>query len=270
MGGQQSQQPQQPAAAPSGGSAPSGGYGRDVVAMTSTPVVAKTNAVQLAVSPLGGVPGASAYHSSVVVNGEEFFFSEGGIGSTTNLMSHKNPQNPNSQPTIIDMGMSQYSGNALKATLEKYFMAGTYDLLRKNCNSFSDCALFYLLHQRIDKKYRQLEQLGAKNMGIVQAATGGQYQPNPKAEGFDVEKVCAEIDPEKVWATPGHAIGGTPAANSAEAMRAARLARLGGGGGGAGGAGSSSSTPAAKDGGARGEPPGAAAPIEGITGSDGI
>eukprot|EP00929_Paragymnodinium_shiwhaense_P069003 TRINITY_DN34815_c0_g1_i1.p1 TRINITY_DN34815_c0_g1~~TRINITY_DN34815_c0_g1_i1.p1 ORF type:complete len:261 (-),score=78.69 TRINITY_DN34815_c0_g1_i1:66-848(-) len=260
MGGQQSQQP----AAPGGdgqGPAASGGYGRDGPAISSKPAVVPTNKVQLAVSPLGGVPGASAYHSSVVVNGEEFFFSDGGIGSTNNLMSHKNPQNPQSQPTIIDMGMSQYSGNALKATLEKYFQAGTYDLLRKNCNSFSDCALFYLLHQRIDKKYRQLEQLGAKNMGLVQAASGGQYQPNPKAEGFDVEKVCSEIDPEKVWATPGQAIGGTPAANSAEAMRAARLARLSGGGGGAAAGGGGATSASAAEG---------ATPITGVTGTDGI
>ncbi|CAE8708964.1 unnamed protein product [Polarella glacialis] len=63
----------------------------------------------------------------------------------------------------------------------------------------------------------------ASAMGIVQAASGGKYAPNPKAvyqvmnisswqeklprfhqaEGFDVEKICAEIDPDKIWLTPG-------------------------------------------------------------------
>ena len=27
-----------------------------------------------------------------------------------------------------------------------------------------------------------------------------------QAEGFDVEKVCDEIDPDKVWKTPGQAL----------------------------------------------------------------
>lgn len=82
--------------------------------------------------------------------------------------------------------------------------------------------------RRLDKKYRAMEKLGASAMGIVQAASGGHYQPNPKAEGFDVEKVCDEIDPDKVWKTPGQATGGATV-NSAEAMRAARLAKLGAG-----------------------------------------
>ena len=69
---------------------------------------------------------------------------------------------------------------------------------------------------------------GASFSGMVQAGSGGQYQPNPKdrspgaensenptvfyvqlslpeADDFDVEKVCEAIDPDKVWKTPGQA-----------------------------------------------------------------
>mmetsp|Transcript_100920 Transcript_100920/g.301067 ORF Transcript_100920/g.301067 Transcript_100920/m.301067 type:complete len:244 (-) Transcript_100920:55-786(-) len=186
---------------------------------------APKNKVELAVSPLGGIPGATAYHSSIVVNGEEFSFSDAGITAAQNLLSHKNPQMPNNVPQVFDMGMSTYSGSQLRAALERHFLPGTYDLLKKNCNSFSDAALFYLLHKRIDKKYRSLEQLGASAAGLVQSASGGQYTPNPKAQDFDLEKLIVEIDPEKVWTTPGQATGGTTA-SSAEAMRAARLARF--------------------------------------------
>lgn len=228
MGGQQGAQRAPDAAGGSAGSEDAG--------LRTTPVRQPTNKVELAVSVLGGVPGATAYHSSVVVNGEEFFFSDGGIQSTTGLLSHKNPQNPNSTPQVFDMGMSKYTGSQAKAALQQHFQAGTYDLLRKNCNSFSDCALFYLLGRRIDSKYRSLEQLGAKNMGLVQAASGGNYKPNPKTDGFDLEAIVAGLDPEKVWKTPGQATGGAPAASSAEALRAARLARFAGGGGGGGGA----------------------------------
>ena len=89
-----------------------------------------------------------------------------------------------------------------------------------------------------------------------------------QAEGFDVEKVCDEIDPDKVWKTPGQAYcvvqlqpsqlrkrrylqaTGGATVSSAEAgemscclrfparllqaMRAARLAKLGGPGAGPG------------------------------------
>lgn len=200
--------------------------------------------MELAVSVLGGIPGATAYHSSVVVNGEEFFFSDAGITAAQNLMSHRNPQMPNNVPQVFDMGMSPYSGSQLKAALDRHFLPGTYDLLKKNCNSFSDCALFYLLHTRLDRKYRSLEQLGASASSLVQSASGGKYAPNPKAADFDVEKLVAEIDPDKVWTTPGQATGGTTA-GSAEAMRAARLARFSASAGGASGAGGSEASTSA-------------------------
>lgn len=198
-----------------------------------------TNKVQFAAMQLGGVPGAAAYHSSILVNGEEYSFSDGGIFCAQGLESHKqmaaqqqqkNGQ-PGSQPEVIEMGMSHYTGSMLKAALERHFLAGTYDFLRKNCNSFADCALFYLVQKRIDSKYRALDRLGASNPSIIAAVSGGQYTPNPKADGFDCDKLVLDLDPAKKWDHPGQAVGGTTA-TSAEAMRAARLARLGGGGGG--------------------------------------
>jgi hypothetical protein len=215
---------------------------------------------------LGGVPGATAYHSSIVVNGDEYSFSDGGIFFGQNLESHRQmgqqqeqKGQPASKPEVIDMGFSHYTGSMLKAALERHFLPGTYDFLRKNCNSFADCALFYLLQKRIDKKYRALDRLGASNPGMIAAVSGGQYTPNPKADGFDVDKLCAELDPTKKWDMPGQAIGGGQAATSAEAMRAARLARLGGSGG-AGGAGSSGGYPSSS---ASAAPPAAAGSSEG-------
>ena len=78
---------------------------------------------------------------------QEFFFSDGGIASSGNLMSHKNPQMPDSKPEafngskfcanqcliesaaklqqVIDMGMSPYTGSQMQAALERYFISGT-------------------------------------------------------------------------------------------------------------------------------------------------
>jgi len=238
------------------GAAGAGGYGSGPAMGASKE---PTNKVQFAASQLGGVPGASAYHSSIIVDGTEYSFSDGGIFSASGTESHKQMSQQNQQqkgqplpaPEVIDMGMSHYTGSMMKAALERHFMAGSYDFLRKNCNSFADCALFYLLQKRIDKKYRALDRLGASNPSIVAAFSGGQYTANPKAEGFDVDKLCDELDPKKKWDMPGQSLGGKTA-DSAEAMRAARLARLGGGGGGGGSASSQPAPPAA--------PPAAAAP----------
>lgn len=218
-----------------------GGFGYDAQAISNAPV--PTNKVQLAVSPIGGVPGAQAYHSSVIVNGEEFSFSDGGITVARGTDSHnamaRQAQSATTQVQIntqvFDMGLSAYAGSSLKASLERYFLPGTYDLLKKNCNTFSDCALFYLLKKRIDSRYRQLENLGARNPQLISQLSGNNYQPNPKVQDFDLEKIIQEIDPDKRWDMKGEATGGA-VADSREAMRAARLARLAGGSSSAAGA----------------------------------
>merc|ERR1711971_281466 len=119
-----------------------------------------------------------------------------------------------------DMGMSQHSGHSMKMALERHLLPGTYDLLRKNCNSFSDLAIWYLLHKRLPDQYRRLEKLGASS-SLVQSVmgSGGQYKPNPKANEFDLEKLAIDMDPDKVWASVGHSTGGV-VASSGEDMRA--------------------------------------------------
>jgi len=215
------------------GQQPKQGFGYDAQVNSNKPVA--TNKIQLAVSPIGGVPGAQAYHSSVIVNGEEFSFSDGGITIARGTDSHDAMARQANSATqvqintqVFDMGMSAYAASQLKASLERHFLPGTYDLLKKNCNTFSDCALFYLLKKRIDPRYRQLESIGARNPQLISQLSGNNYQPNPKVQDFDLENIIQEIDPDKVWAMKGEATGGA-VADSREAMRAARLARLGGG-----------------------------------------
>mmetsp|Transcript_6004 Transcript_6004/g.14871 ORF Transcript_6004/g.14871 Transcript_6004/m.14871 type:complete len:270 (+) Transcript_6004:2549-3358(+) len=229
------------------------------------------NEIQLAFSPLGGAGAFTAWHTSVVVNGVEYFFDGNGIESSSNFASHMFPDDmeaaaqaqqqkksadfANSQQTmfsggddggppggprstkkmqVIFMGKSNKTGQSVLNALNQYFPSGHYDLLRKNCNSFSDVALFYCLGIRLDKKFRQMEQLGQR---FGSMALGDQYQPNPNAEGFDVEKIIEKIDPAKMWKTPGYTLGGgssssateggapAPALSAAD-MRAKRLEAL--------------------------------------------
>lgn len=87
-------------------------------------------------------------------------------------------------------------------------------MLRKNCNSFSDAALVVLLGKRLDKRYRQLEQAGARFPQLVTAVSNGEYRPNPAADGFDLEKLCSDLRLGPSWATQGQTLDGEAVARS--------------------------------------------------------
>jgi len=86
-----------------------------------------------------------------------------------------------------------------------------------------------LVQKRIQAEYRQLERMGSQLPALVQAASGGSYVPNASSSSFDLEKLIADLDPDKRWRTPGHATGGRSVSGD-DALRAARLARFGGAG----------------------------------------
>merc|ERR1719215_1664904 len=96
--------------------------------------------VQLVVSQLGGIPGAAAYHSSVMVDSEEFSFSDAGISRAQGAASHAHARQP---AKTIDMGMSVKSGAQMFAALQTHFM-------------------------RLSAEYKTLERLGATCPQLVQ------------------------------------------------------------------------------------------------------
>jgi len=152
--------------------------------------------VELAVSPLAGLKGAAGYHSSILVAAEEYFFSPLGIVYSPVITSHKS----NPEMKLMHMGLSRYSGMDLIELLDQHFAPGHYDLLRKNCNTFSDCALYFLCEQRLDLKFRTLEALGKladDHSGMIQKISGGEYLPNPCTVDFDVEDIISDIEAER-------------------------------------------------------------------------
>mmetsp|Transcript_71676 Transcript_71676/g.184852 ORF Transcript_71676/g.184852 Transcript_71676/m.184852 type:complete len:328 (+) Transcript_71676:166-1149(+) len=150
-----------------------------------------TNKVELACSELFSVPGiATAYHTSVLVNGEEFFFSDSGIFSDRALTSHQGKPSER-----VELGYSRRTGTQLLRALQPHFRPGTYDLVRKNCNSFSDCALHYLMRRRLDGKYSALERVGQRvSLDMLNRFTKGMYQPNQAASDFTTDDVIAALD----------------------------------------------------------------------------
>merc|ERR1712226_1543307 len=100
------------------------------------------------------IPGVGrAVHSSVVIDKMEYAFCGGGIVMTHGPVSHDRFLG---KPEVIDMGYTRKSGHQMVQALRRDFAPGSYDLLRKNCNTFSDCALFYLVGKRMDEQHRAL------------------------------------------------------------------------------------------------------------------
>mmetsp|Transcript_131711 Transcript_131711/g.421416 ORF Transcript_131711/g.421416 Transcript_131711/m.421416 type:complete len:237 (-) Transcript_131711:202-912(-) len=163
-------------------------------AMRNAPTTRRKVGLAITSRGMGGITG---YHSSVLIDDKDYVFSRFGITTSTTLESHGD------NADTIFIGYSRYSGDDLVTALKRHFKRGTYDILRKNCNSFSDCALYFLCGARLPWSLSAAEKVGRAaddSLGIVQALYGPSYAPNRKARNFDLEVVMVEIDS---WASLG-------------------------------------------------------------------
>ncbi|CAE8632539.1 unnamed protein product [Polarella glacialis] len=138
---------------------------------------------------------ANAYHTSVVIGGTEFSFGGEGIRTSVPLQTHAHMKNPTE---VEDLGDTYASPYAMMDMLAPWFQPGTYDLICKNCHSFSDSAVFFMLGIRLASKYNRIEKLGKagqKRVGLMSAlkVIGLNYQANPYSQGFAVEDVLQHI-----------------------------------------------------------------------------
>eukprot|EP00421_Protoceratium_reticulatum_P070211 CAMPEP_0168423128 /NCGR_PEP_ID=MMETSP0228-20121227/34148_1 /TAXON_ID=133427 /ORGANISM="Protoceratium reticulatum, Strain CCCM 535 (=CCMP 1889)" /LENGTH=154 /DNA_ID=CAMNT_0008437079 /DNA_START=37 /DNA_END=498 /DNA_ORIENTATION=- len=135
--------------------------------------------VRLAATPFGpAVQSMQAYHTSVAVGDLEYSFSGRGICTMANFGSHSSFSG---KTEVMKVGDTIVPPHHMIAVLSPYFPPGTYDLLRKNCNSFSDCCLSFVLGTRLDDGFRVLEKIGKsvdRHASVVQAVMGGKYTPN--------------------------------------------------------------------------------------------
>jgi len=156
--------------------------------------------VRLAVTPLGqtyaGLP--EAYHTSISVDDLELSFGALGVRIAPNFASHKNTLIGGmgfivGPEMVMDLGYSSVNSMQVLQALRPYFGPGTYDLIRKNCNTFSDCALWYLLGGRLDKKYARLESIAqaAEVFGLVQHLAC--YSPNPNCVNFQKDDLIDHL-----------------------------------------------------------------------------
>lgn len=175
------------------------------------------HAVKLAVTGFLTVAGITAYHTTIIIDKEEYYFDSVGITVCAPLASHfvgqqrQHPELQHIETEVADIGWSHMSGRAMKQLLTPYFAKGSYDILYKNCNHFTDCALHVLVRERLDGQYTRMERLlmamdpvstGIMNhvfRAIVERNTGEPcemdiYTTNPEAQDFRTEEVIAALD----------------------------------------------------------------------------
>mmetsp|Transcript_46314 Transcript_46314/g.130954 ORF Transcript_46314/g.130954 Transcript_46314/m.130954 type:complete len:240 (-) Transcript_46314:335-1054(-) len=171
--------------------------------------------VRLAATEILKVAGMSGYHTSVIVDDREYFFDSLGIMAAPPLWSHmaggggKHPCE--SRTEVIPLGGALCNGPALVQALHPFFQKGSYDIFYKNCNTFSDAALYFLTRNRLPGHYNRIERLitatnpvstGLLNRvfrAFVENSTGAAcdmdiYVMNPQAEGFSIDTVIATFD----------------------------------------------------------------------------
>mmetsp|Transcript_99203 Transcript_99203/g.289503 ORF Transcript_99203/g.289503 Transcript_99203/m.289503 type:complete len:233 (+) Transcript_99203:92-790(+) len=173
--------------------------------------VQDSHEVQLAATEILRVAGMSGYHTSIIIDDREYFFDCLGIMVAPPLWSHlsgqmKLPSDVNTE--VIPMGRSSCSGKALVQALCPHFEKGSYDIFCKNCNSFSDAALYFLTRSRLSSRYSRIERLVTATDPVsirlinrlLRAPAEGNvpqadfYVRNPEAEGFTVEDLIASFD----------------------------------------------------------------------------
>lgn len=146
--------------------------------------------VRLAITPLNKRAVSSrltAYHTSISIDDVELSFGKQGIRIDKTFASHETMGNIrlDGPATVRELGMTTFSPEELVQAMLLYFQPDSYDLLLKNCNTFSDCALSYLLGKRLDQDFNSIDRLAGfaeQQFGFVGMLIG--YTPNPKARVF--------------------------------------------------------------------------------------
>jgi len=142
--------------------------------------------VRLLASPTGpsGMTGFRAWHTSIEIQGKEYYFDGTGVETSTRRRSH------NGDPYLdLEIGWTHRTAANLLHDLNHHFRKG-YNLLGKNCNSFSDCALFYLFQIRLHPEFTILERKGLRCWAMKIFCW---YMDCHSEVDFDVEEVIDRL-----------------------------------------------------------------------------
>eukprot|EP00928_Gymnodinium_smaydae_P029429 TRINITY_DN22169_c0_g1_i2.p1 TRINITY_DN22169_c0_g1~~TRINITY_DN22169_c0_g1_i2.p1 ORF type:complete len:344 (-),score=16.27 TRINITY_DN22169_c0_g1_i2:92-1060(-) len=125
--------------------------------------------------------GGLAYHSSVMVGRDELAFNFAGVWLNCGAVSHGAQRHH-----CRSVGFtSQTALQAKYATINR-FRPGSYDMLRKNCNSYATVAIAWLTGYEVEPRYRAIE-----GVGQMVNFSGALFQRNPSADEFSLDRAVA-------------------------------------------------------------------------------
>lgn len=206
-----------------------------------------THEVRLAATQIVRIAGMGGYHTSILLDDREYFFDSVGIMEAQPLWSHMQGEGkypPEAQPKteILVIGRSRSSGRAMAQALRPFFEKGSYDIFYKNCNSFSDAALYYLTRSRLSGLYSRIERLvtatNPLSVGLINRTFkavieyGGEHQgvcpdeiyvPNPRAQDFSIAEVIAALDAEDAEETDDSDRSGSDGSDSGSSPKSGPL-----------------------------------------------
>eukprot|EP00933_Yihiella_yeosuensis_P032987 TRINITY_DN2667_c3_g1_i1.p1 TRINITY_DN2667_c3_g1~~TRINITY_DN2667_c3_g1_i1.p1 ORF type:complete len:225 (-),score=27.41 TRINITY_DN2667_c3_g1_i1:248-922(-) len=173
-------------------------------ALRSCDAQGKNYPVYLAVSEFQtsndwAIVNTKAYHTSILLGGYEVCFKQEGIvwEPWSDDLSSVPPSHVGKGDTkVVEVGRTSRHTDELVRRLDPFFGPGSYDILAKNCNSFTDVCLAYLVSRRLPGKLVAAEKLGQSAPSMLLSwVSGGKYQENESARGFNVEAVILQVDP---------------------------------------------------------------------------
>lgn len=178
--------------------------------------------VYLAHTEIFRVAGVGAFHTSINFGGVEYSFNRKGIECRHPFASHTFARK-GSRMEILRLGSTTVTGEELIYSLDPYFEAGTYDILYKNCNAFTDAALYFLFRERLDPQYSRIERLIKAGgpfttsviNGVSATAGTGHYVANPRATNFclqDAILACDSMHAAAAGACKKHSVDTSPPA----------------------------------------------------------
>lgn len=174
--------------------------------------------VRVAATEILRIAGVSAYHTSVILDSKEYFFDSLGIVAAPALWSHLVGQARREEglrTEVLDVGRSSHGPLALAHVMRPWFEKGSYDVLYKNCNSFTDATLYFLTGGRLEGRFSRLESMliatdpvstGLLNRLLkasIEYATGESaledhlYVTNPLAKEFSIDEFIASCDAQE-------------------------------------------------------------------------
>eukprot|EP00933_Yihiella_yeosuensis_P029518 TRINITY_DN23151_c0_g3_i1.p1 TRINITY_DN23151_c0_g3~~TRINITY_DN23151_c0_g3_i1.p1 ORF type:complete len:245 (-),score=29.84 TRINITY_DN23151_c0_g3_i1:195-929(-) len=183
--------------------------------------------VRLAATEIVRVAGMGGYHTSIIVDDREYFFDSVGIMEAQPLWSHmlgetKTGDAVSNKTEVTVIGHTHINGRQMAQVLRPFFEKGSYDIFYKNCNTFSDAALYYLTKTRLPGAHNRIERFVINTQPVSvsllnrlfralvdhTAETENTeyntyenpsdiYVTNPEAQDFTVDEVIEILDAEE-------------------------------------------------------------------------